>query len=119
MLANCFYILFGFYAPREDKIDDMKKSFYEELEDVFDKFPDYHTILGGDVNAKVDREKVFKPTTANESLHEIRNDNGVRIVNFPTSKNLSKVQRSHIVTFISLFGNLLMGRLTAKLTTFW
>jgi hypothetical protein len=31
----------------------------------------------------------FKPTIGNESLHEISNDNGVRIVNFPTSKNLT------------------------------
>jgi hypothetical protein len=29
------------YAPAEDKIDDMKGSFYEELECVFDKFPKY------------------------------------------------------------------------------
>jgi hypothetical protein len=31
---------------------------------------------------------IFKPTIWNESLHEISNDNGVRLVNFATSKNL-------------------------------
>jgi hypothetical protein len=45
-------------------------------------------ILLGDFNAKVGRENIFKPTIGNESLHEISNDNGVRIVNFATSKNL-------------------------------
>jgi hypothetical protein len=45
-------------------------------------------ILLGDFNAKVGRESIFKPTIGNESLHEISNDNGVRIVNFATSKNL-------------------------------
>jgi CMP-2-keto-3-deoxyoctulosonic acid synthetase len=45
-------------------------------------------ILLGDFNAKAGREDIFKPTTGNESLHEIRNDNGVRVVNFATSKNL-------------------------------
>jgi endonuclease/exonuclease/phosphatase family metal-dependent hydrolase len=45
-------------------------------------------ILLGDFNAKVGRENIFKPTIGNESLHEISNDNGVRIVNFVTSKNL-------------------------------
>jgi hypothetical protein len=30
------------YAPTEDKIDDIKDRFYEELEQVFDKFPRYH-----------------------------------------------------------------------------
>jgi hypothetical protein len=45
-------------------------------------------ILLGDFNAKVGREDIFKPTIGNESLHEISNDNGVRVVNFATSKNL-------------------------------
>jgi DNA repair ATPase RecN len=45
-------------------------------------------ILLGDFNAKVGRENIFKPTIGNESLHEISNDSGVRMVNFATSKNL-------------------------------
>jgi hypothetical protein len=65
----------------------VKGSFYEELERVFDKFPKYHMkILLGDFNAKVGRENNFKPTIGNESLHVISNDNGVRLVNFGTSK---------------------------------
>jgi hypothetical protein len=44
-------------------------------------------ILLGDLNAKVGREDIFKLTVRNESLHEISNDNGVRVVNFATSKN--------------------------------
>jgi hypothetical protein len=43
----------------------------------------------GDFNAKVGRENIFKPTIWNEGLHEIRNDNGVRTVNFAPSKNLT------------------------------
>jgi hypothetical protein len=73
----------------EDKTDEVKGSFYGELERVFDKFPKYHTkILLGDFKAKVGREDIFKPTIGNESLHEISNDNGVRLVNFATFKNL-------------------------------
>jgi len=45
-------------------------------------------ILLGDFIAKVGRENIFKPTNGNESLHQDSNDNGVRIVNFATSKNL-------------------------------
>jgi hypothetical protein len=41
------------------------------------------------VNAKVGREDIFKSTIKNESLHQISNDNGVRVVNFATSKNLT------------------------------
>jgi len=45
-------------------------------------------ILLENFNAKVGRENIFKPTTGNESLHQDSNNNGVRIVNFATSKNL-------------------------------
>jgi endonuclease/exonuclease/phosphatase family metal-dependent hydrolase len=45
-------------------------------------------ILLGDFNAKVGWEDIFKPRIGNESLHEASNDNGVRVVNFATSKNL-------------------------------
>jgi endonuclease/exonuclease/phosphatase family metal-dependent hydrolase len=45
-------------------------------------------ILLGDFNAEVGREDIFKPTIENESLHEISYDNGVRLENFATSKNL-------------------------------
>jgi hypothetical protein len=45
-------------------------------------------ILLGDFNAKAGRKDIFKSTIGNESLHEISNDNGVRLVNFATSKNL-------------------------------
>jgi len=45
-------------------------------------------ILLGDFNAKVGRDIIFKPTIRQESLHQDSNDNGVRIVNFATSKNL-------------------------------
>jgi hypothetical protein len=46
-------------------------------------------ILLGDFNAKVSREDIFKPTTGNESLHKISNDNGVRLVNSAIPKNLT------------------------------
>jgi hypothetical protein len=73
------------HAPTEDKIDDIKDRFYEELKRLFDKFLRYHVkMLLGDFNAKVGREDIFKPTIGNESLHEISNDNGVRVVNFAT-----------------------------------
>jgi hypothetical protein len=84
----CHVIVLNVHAPTEDKTDDVRDSFYEELERVFDKFPKYHTkVLLGDFNAKVGRENIFKPTIGNTSLHENSNDNGVRLVNFATSKN--------------------------------
>ena len=83
------------HALSEEKSDDSKDSFYEELEQVFYSFPNFHmTILLGDFNAKVGRENIFKPTNGNEGLHQETNDNGARIVNFATSKT-SKTFQEH------------------------
>ena len=38
----CNIIVLNVHAPSEDKSDDSKDSFYEELEQVFDHFPRYH-----------------------------------------------------------------------------
>jgi len=46
------------------------------------------TILLGDFNTKLGREDILKPAIGNENLHEDNNDNGVRILNFATSKSL-------------------------------
>ena len=59
----CNIIVLNVYAPSEEKSDQLKGSFYEELEQVFDHLPKYHMkILLGDFNANVGREKIFKPT---------------------------------------------------------
>jgi hypothetical protein len=84
----CDIIILNVHTPTEDKTDGMKDGFYEELEHIFNKFPKYHMkILLGDFSAKVGRKNIFKPTIGNERLHKISNDNGVRVVNFATSKN--------------------------------
>jgi len=43
-------------------------------------------ILLGDFYAKARTEDNFKPTIGNEIIHEISSNNGVRVVNFATSK---------------------------------
>jgi hypothetical protein len=74
----CNIIVLNAHVPTEEKNDDSK-----------DSFPNYHmkTQLG-DFNAKLGREDIFTPVIGNESLHEDSNDNGVRVVNLATSKNL-------------------------------
>jgi hypothetical protein len=73
-------------------------------------------ILPGDFNAKVGREDIFKPTIGNERLHEISNDNGVRVVNFATSKNLivkSTIFPQHVKSMIFLQHNIHKFTLTS------
>ena len=82
----CNIILYV-HAPSEEKSDDSKDSFCEELEQVFNHFPKHHTkILLVDFNAKLGAEGIFKPTTGNDSLHQDGNDNGIRMVNLVTLK---------------------------------
>jgi hypothetical protein len=38
----CVVIVLNVHAPTEDKCDDTKDSFYEELEGVCDQLPKYH-----------------------------------------------------------------------------
>jgi hypothetical protein len=80
----CNIIVLNVHAPSEEKSDDSKE-FYEEIAQDFNHFFKCHMkILLGDFNAKVGSGYIFKPTIGNESLHQVSNDNGVRIVNFAT-----------------------------------
>jgi hypothetical protein len=66
----------------------------------------------GAFEAKVGREDIFKSAVENERLHEINDDNGIRLVNFSTSKDIiikSSVFPHHIIhkyALSSLDGNL-------------
>jgi hypothetical protein len=54
------------HTPTEDKRDDKKGSFCEELECVFNEILKYlMEILLGDFKDKVVREDIFKPTIGN------------------------------------------------------
>jgi hypothetical protein len=86
----CDVIVPNVHAPTEDKVDDIKDSSYEKLECVFSKFPEHRMkILLGNFIAEVGRKSIFKPTIGNETLNEISYDNGIRVVNVVTSKNLT------------------------------
>jgi hypothetical protein len=53
----CNIIVLNVHVQTEDKIDDIKESFYEALECVYVKFQKYHKKnLLGDFNAKVGRK---------------------------------------------------------------
>jgi hypothetical protein len=84
--------------PSEGKSSDEKDSFCDVLGSVFDHFPRYDMkILLDDLSVKVGREDIFQAMIGNESSHKISNDNGVRVANFATSKNLVvRVQCSHM-----------------------
>jgi hypothetical protein len=109
-------IVLNVHDPTEDKTVDVKDTFYEELECVFYKFPKYHMKILLDFNAKVGREDIFKPKIENERLHKISNDDGVRVVNFATSKNFTL--KSTIFLQHNIHKYIWMSP-TNRLTIFW
>jgi hypothetical protein len=85
----CNILILSVHDLSEDKSEDIKDSFCGELGCVFDQFPSNNmTIFFGNFNAQVGREDIFKLTIGNKSSYEISNDNGFRVVNFATSRNL-------------------------------
>jgi hypothetical protein len=114
---SCNIVVLNVHTPYEDRSDEIKDSFYEELGCVFEQIPRYDMkILLGDSSAKVEREDIFKLTIGNESSHEVRNDSGVRVVNFAHLKTyFSKGQCSLIAAVINTRGPLLRERCMTKL----
>jgi hypothetical protein len=56
----CNIIVLNVRAPTEDKIDNIKDRFYEELEHAFDQFSKYHMkMLLGDFNDKAGKGTHF------------------------------------------------------------
>ncbi|XP_072937456.1 uncharacterized protein [Epargyreus clarus] len=73
--------------PGQD--DDIKDTFYADLELVYDQAPEYDIkIVLGDFNAKIGKEEIFFPTIGRHSKHDQSTDNGVRLISFGTSKSL-------------------------------
>ena len=78
-------IVLNVHVASEDKSDDSKDSFYEELEQVFDHFPKHHMkILLGKFDAKLGIQNILSLTNGNKSLP---GDNGDKsgVVDFATS----------------------------------
>jgi hypothetical protein len=85
----CDIIVLNIHAPTEDTIYDVKYSFHEEQECIFYTFSKYHVkSLLRDFIPKVDKEDI-SIYSVDKNLLEISNDNGVRVVNFATSKNFT------------------------------
>jgi hypothetical protein len=57
----CNVIVLNMHTPSEERSDNTKGSFCEELEQVFDHFPKYHVkLLLADSNSKLERDYIFK-----------------------------------------------------------
>ncbi|XP_022181589.1 uncharacterized protein LOC111041595 [Myzus persicae] len=75
-------IIVNAYAPTEEKEENIKNEFYDELGHILDTTPNSCIkILIGDFNAKIGKEDIYRPTIGPNSLHDVSNDNGTRLIN--------------------------------------
>jgi len=88
--AKFFKIAFvNAHAPSEEKSDEEKEDFYSLLEFTLKGIPRHCIIiLLGDFNAKIGKEECFKTTTGSNSLHQLSNNNGCRLIELATGKGL-------------------------------
>jgi hypothetical protein len=73
----------------KEKEEEVKDYFYQQMEETYDSIPsnDIKVILG-DLNAKIGKEKEYRGVIGTESLHDITNHNGTKLIDFAESKNL-------------------------------
>lgn len=82
--------LISAHAPTEDKLEETKEIFYNQLENVFDSTPKHDMkIVLGDFNAKVGKEAFLAPACGQHSLHDATNDNGKKMVEFAIGRDLT------------------------------
>lgn len=81
--------LINVHAPTEDKADEEKEEFYQELTNAIRLIPsnDIKMVLG-DMNAKVGKEEEFLGVIGKHSLHNATNDNGSRLIDFASSNSM-------------------------------
>ena len=78
------------HSPHMGNDDDEKDAFYELLDREFRKCPKHDVkIVIGDFNAQVGQEEEFRPVIGRFSAHQRTNENGLRLIDFATSKNMA------------------------------
>jgi hypothetical protein len=77
------------YAPTEDKKEEIKEQFYEELQRTQNSIPKHDLIIIlGDMNAKLGKEKVFSQAIGRHTLHNVSKENGEMVANYAIGNNM-------------------------------
>ncbi|KAF0759690.1 craniofacial development protein 2-like [Aphis craccivora] len=78
------------FTPTEDKHDDIKTAFYDELEMLYDSLPNWKPKIG--------KETMYKPTIGKESLHRETNEIGSMLVTFASNRNMVDKEPNRLCT---------------------
>ena len=78
------------HSPHLGSTDDDKDEFYAQLESEYDRCPKHDVkIIIGDYNARVGQEVEYRPVIGRFSAHQLTNANGLKLIDFATSKNMA------------------------------
>lgn len=83
--------LISAHAPTEEKEKEDKDAFYELLENTLGKIPKHDVkIILGDMNAQIGKEDTdsFRNNVGIHSAHDVTNNNGMRLIDFASSRNM-------------------------------
>lgn len=81
--------IINIYAPTEEIDEETKEIFYQELEQAYNRlFSNDIKIIVGDANAKIGKEEIYFGTIGSHSLHDESNNNGLRLIDFASGKNM-------------------------------
>ncbi|XP_041781999.1 uncharacterized protein LOC121598784 [Anopheles merus] len=77
------------HSPHIGSTYDEKEAFYTQLEREYDRCPKHDVkVVIGDLNAQVGQEEAYKPTIGSFSVHQLTNDNSLRLINYASSKHI-------------------------------
>jgi exonuclease III len=98
----------------EEKTDEEKEKFYEDLQIVHNKIPKHDiVIILGDLNAELGKEDVYQNFAGKHTLHEISNRNREWVCEYAIANNVKIISTYyqpkiiHKGTWISPDGNTL------------
>jgi exonuclease III len=82
--------LISVYTPTEVKMDEIKKQFYEDLQEVEDNTSKSDTIIIiGDLKARVGKQDAYRGVTSQYTLHQNTSGNGEMLREFATLSNMT------------------------------
>uniref|UniRef100_A0A8D8X0K2 Craniofacial development protein 2 n=1 Tax=Cacopsylla melanoneura TaxID=428564 RepID=A0A8D8X0K2_9HEMI len=77
------------HAPTEEKSEEEKETFYDELDRTVSQVPKYDiTLIMGDFNAQIGNKENQEEVAGRYSLHEYNNDNGDYLTEFAARTKL-------------------------------
>jgi hypothetical protein len=83
------YSIINAHAPTEDNSDIEKNAFHDGLRNLYDACLKYDIkLIIGDLNAQIDKEAIYYPTTGKEAFHQESNENAKRLIHFTASRNM-------------------------------